>query len=1008
MRQVGRLSRASYAGLAALVVLAFLLPASHAWAQGVGNVTGVIRNGETKETLDYANVVLTRLSDSAQWGAMSLGGGKFYLNGVPAGDYELRVLYLGFKPVVQPVRVVAGETQNFSFDLEVTVVKEFDVFTVTGQSIMVEVKDTESKYTISSEDILDYAVDSVEEAVGRQAGIVSRGGELHVRGGRSGEISFRVDGVAVDNPLGGGAVSVSTFSVGKVETVTGGQDPEFGNALSGVVNIETREGREEDFEFNARFTTDDFGRQDRTFTNYDRLELGFGGPSGVKRLTYWISGDMTFSDQENFTRAFRPETKVEVFGAELFKYRRRQFNDVKGSMKLAYTFDEKNTKKLTAEYLANYTRSEPFLPNWDVQGYVRQLVRLPILQDAGQVLEWGGGFSTFYYGPWVENLSSIAVTRPVRIDTGTGTRTQPMPVIRLRDIRGVELTAIAQPSFVGARNPDGLYSTVQEDSSYVSINSANQGPQNKRYSETAKLVWRQTLTEDTFYTLKLSRVKFDLLQSVGDFKLPTEFLHGSMRGAGPFGGQTFQYFGGGSAYYTDPDNPVFITDGSEWPAFNDQTSSQYSFAVDITSNRYEGHKLKAGLQVVYNDLENMSLANPASVVIDRFSGLPQQGAARNNFHTFNPEASFYVQDRWEYEGMVINGGVRWDMFSPGSEAQIAVDNEELDRNVFKYKHQLSPRLGFAFPITDRAGFNFHYGRFVQFPGRDVLFASQSTVGNSSVLGNPNLDAMLTIQYQTGIQQQFTDYIAGTFAVYSRDIYGLISATEVTDEATGNTLARYINRAYGNARGMEFTLKRRFHNRWAFEIRYTYAFADGVASSQEFGANPNGLQFLPNQELPLDWDQRHGIALDLRIAEPGAWAASVTFDYGSGFPWTPLFRFERRQDPLLENSERHPSTYDVRLQAERNVNFYGQNITLYLQGLNLLNQDDVAAISPGIFPGPNNGVQNAGNSYLTETGKYGGAYLQDVDGDNIDDFVPLNDPRVFGQHRLFRVGVGWRF
>ncbi len=1005
MRQVGRLSRASHVGLTAFVVLALVLSAPAVWAQGVGSVNGVIRNGETKETLDYANVVLTRLSDSAQWGAMSLAGGKFYLNGIPEGEYELRVLYLGFKPVAQPVRVVAGQTQNFEFDLEVTVVKEFDVFTVTGEAVMVEVRDTESRHTIGSEDILDYAVDSVEEAVGRQAGIVSRGGELHVRGGRSGEISFRVDGVAVDNPLGGSAQSVSNFSVGKVETITGGQDPEYGNALSGVVNIETREGREEDFEFNARFTTDDFGRQDRTFTNYDRLELGFGGPTGLSRLTYWLAGDFTFSDQENFTRAERPETKVELFGAELFKYRRRQFNDVKGSVKFAYAFDEKNTKKITAEYIGNYTRSDPYLPNWDVQGYVRQLVRLPLLQDTGAELEFSGAYGTFYYGPWVENIANVAITRQVKVATGNGTRSQPLPVLRLRDTRGFDRIAIAQPVFVGARNPDGLYSTVQEDSSYTYVNSANQIPQNEAYSNTAKVVWRQTLTDDTFYTLRLSRVEFDFLQSVGDGKLPEEFVHVNMRGPGPFGSDTFQYFTG---YYTDPDNPVFVTDGSEWNTYNDQITQQYTVGLDLTSNRYEGHKLKFGAQIVYNDLNRRQLVSPGSVAIDRFTGEPQQGTARNIFHTFNPEASFYLQDRWEYEGMVINGGLRWDMFSPGSEAQIAVDNEELDRNVYKYKHQLSPRIGFAFPITDRAGFNFHYGRFVQFPGRDVLFASQSTVGNTGVLGNPNLDAMLTIQYQTGIQQQFTDYIAGTFVVYNRDIYGLVSATEVTDDATGNTLARYINRAYGNARGVEFTLKRRFHNRWAFEIAYSYAFADGVASGQEFGANPNGLQFLPNQELPLDWDQRGSLALNLRIAEPGSWAAAITFDYGSGFPWTPNFRFDRRQDPLDENSRRHPATYEVRLQAERNVNFYGQDITLYLQGLNLLNEDNVAQIAPGLNPGLNNGATNGGVSYLTETGKYGGAYLQDVDGDNVDDFVPLNDPRVFAQHRLFRVGVGWRF
>ena len=271
----------------------------------------------------------------------------------------------------------------------------------------------------------------------------------------------------------------------------------------------------------------------------------------------------------------------------------------------------------------------------------------------------------------------------------------------------------------------------------------------------------------------------------------------------------------------------------------------------------------------------------------------------------------------------------------------------------------------------------------------------------------HLDAELTVQYQAGINHQFNDFLAATFAVYNRDIYGLISAIQVTDEATGNILARYINQAYGNARGVELTLDRRMHNRWSFSLNYTYAFADGVASDSAFGANPNGLEFLPNQELPLRWDQRHAVAMSLRVAEPNVWATSVTFDYGSGFPWTPFFRFERRQDPLLENSERFPATYSLNLQAERNVNFYGQRLVLYLQGRNLLNEDSVQTPQANLTPAPNLAAV-AGTSYLTETGKYGNAYLIDVDGDKITDFVPMNDPRVFAQHRLFRVGLGWFF
>jgi outer membrane receptor protein involved in Fe transport len=998
--------RSILATLVALAAVWTLAPADVA-AQGVGAVQGVIRNEETKETLDYANVVLTRTSDgSVAGGSMSLSGGRFYLRGIPEGNYVLKVLYLGYKPVNEEVRIVAGETLDLSFDLVVTVVKQFDVFDVSGETIMVEVKDTETSHSIGSEKLTDYAVDTVEEAVARQAGVVQRNGELHVRGGRSGEISFRIDGIAVDDPLGGGALSVGSFSVQNVTTVTGGQDPEYGNALSGVVNIETKEGNPEKFEMQARFMTDDFGRQDRTFTNFDRFEVGFGGPTFSKKLTYYMSGDFRFTDNENFNGATREEHELNALGVTLAKWRRRQFNDVKGSTKLAYNIDPK--RKLTAEYTLSYNRSEPYLPNWDVQGYARQLVVLPqvVQPSGGTEFELTGRSVTVFYGDWVEQMESLSVPSLVR--SATGGRLETLPILTVRDIRGAERTVVARPTFQGFRQDQSTYFTEKaaDDTSLVGFNAANRGPQNDRFSNQAKLVWKHTLNDDTFYYLRFARVEFSTLATVGlDRKLPQEFVHGGIDSPDIFGSSRREYRTS-SDFYTDPLQPIFVTEG-DFPFYQDQNSITYSTKFDLTSNRYEGHQMKGGIQIFYNDLRDELYANPAREVENRFTGEFQTGGGRNIFNNNNPEGSFYLQDRWEYEGMVINGGFRWDMFSPGNSSQITVDNEDIDANVAKYKHQFSPRLGFAFPITDRDAFNFHYGRFVQFPSRAALFASQSSIGNTGILGNPDLEAETTISYQAGILHQFNDYMAMQFAVYNKDIYGLISATQVTDDATGSTVARSINRAYGNGRGVELTLERRFHNRWAFEIAYSYAFADGVASSQQFGANPDGLKFLPNQELPLDWDQRHTVALDLRIQEPNSWAASLSFDYGSGFPWTPAFRFERRQDPLLENSNRLPADYNLRLQAERHVNLLGQKLILLFQGLNLLNQDQVTAPNLGLFPGPTDATP-AYLPYLTETGKFGGAYLQDIDGDNNNDFVPINDPRVFGQHRLFRVGVSWEF
>jgi hypothetical protein len=48
------------------------------------------------------------------------------------------------------------------------------------------------------------------------------------------------------------------------------------------------------------------------------------------------------------------------------------------------------------------------------------------------------------------------------------------------------------------------------------------------------------------------------------------------------------------------------------------------------------------------------------------------------------------------------------------------------------------------------------------------------------------------------------------------------------------------------------------------------------------------------------------------------------------------------------------------------------------------------------------------SYLTETGKYGGAYLQDINEDGIDDFTPVNDPTIWYARKTWRIGFGFEF
>lgn len=75
-------------------------------------------------------------------------------------------------------------------------------FVVHGEEYMVEIKSAVTEHTVRGETFEKYALDSVEDALSKQAGVVYRAGELYVRGGRSGE-----DLMSIPSPLAWDAVS---------------------------------------------------------------------------------------------------------------------------------------------------------------------------------------------------------------------------------------------------------------------------------------------------------------------------------------------------------------------------------------------------------------------------------------------------------------------------------------------------------------------------------------------------------------------------------------------------------------------------------------------------------------------------------------------------------------------------------------------------------------------------------------------------------------------------------
>ncbi len=525
----------------------------------------------------------------------------------------------------------------------------------------------------------------------------------------------------------------------------------------------------------------------------------------------------------------------------------------------------------------------------------------------------------------------------------------------------------------------GTWAYYPVDGSYRAMNTAEHVPlTDEDYSQVA-LTWRQTLSVGTIYNLRVARQQWHSEQDVFDRQL-------------------WEYQQQPNQYY-DPMNriegPYYATNG-DYPVYENKTTVTYTANADF-SKKVGDHNLMTGAQLDYNSLEFLRTEFPN--VLD---AMGNYGATRDEFRVFNPEGSLFAQDRWEYEGMVLNAGVRYDVFSVGDQ----ISSSEVRDPV---KTQWSPRIGIAYPISDRDVMSFHYGRQFQVP--DHLNVFQGRGVSVTARGNPDLEPQTTIAYQLGVQHLFSREIKGQFGVYFKDIFGLLTTVDQQIPGFALTVPTFVNRDYASARGIEFTLIKERSHGFAGELNYTYGYATGTASDPNRALSSQGNlrdQFKPTSEQPLNWDQRHTFSATLRLGNEVNWAASFIYQFGTGFPYTRQERQQRRQDPTLTNASRLPSTATLSAQAERFFQVWGQEMTFYVQATNLLDANNLSTLQPDLWP--NNQVDaQSYRVYYSETGRAGGAYLiPDQDGDGREDWFVVNDPRVFQQGRVIRVGLGVRF
>ena len=897
--------RAAFAAAFALVFapIAASPAAAAPAASPTGSIRGIVRNDDRTPN-EYAQVVLPALAR----GASVDSRGQFLLTGVPVGTYWVVARALGAAPDSARIEVTAGP--NTFVELRLGAVRPVGATTtieIFGKKNEVEKSWVGPHYKTGREDIVLYRPTSVGEMAMHDAGVVTAGGELHLRGGRAEETKVEVAGIPVFNELSNRNADLAVGAIAGVELVAGGVNPENGNALSGVVNVTTREGGER-FGGDLRWDTDRFGDPTKTFDRYDRISVDAGGPTPVRRLTWFATYEGTFQDGYPASGMSHPRTTW----LDFVQFGNRQQNLTNTQWKLAWT--PSFAHKVTIEGLGSRTVSTPYVLAWSRRGFVQ------VLRDSSGAAR---------YGSW---------------------------------------------------------SASKPDSTYEPMNMADHVPTlDDRFRQVAAS-WRWTPDASWVVDTRLASVGFQSTNRVGG-KEPWEYDVQS-----PF------YWSGNTTPESE-NNPYYATHG-DYPVYQDSHARVWTLKSDVTTARWQHHVWKTGFQGEFHQVQNLGLTFPNG----ESNGLP--GAVRSDFRDDYPQAGMYLHDLWTFEGLILSSGLRFDVFSPGPQ----VPSSDLPSGR-RFKHQWSPRLGVSYPVSDRDALSFHYGWTYQTVSSAALFENRGVSSSVATKGNPDLEPETDVAYQASLQHLFAKDLYGQFSVFFRDIYGLLTVRPERD-AAGNQISVWTNGDYASARGFELSLARGFVHHFSTDIAYTYSIATGVASdpnqAQQF---VNGGQlYLPISESPLRWDQRHTLSVQAAIRYPGAWGMHVQWSYGSGLPFTPQFRNDRRRDPRLENARRLPSTSQLAISGDRYLRVWGQDLTAFMDVRNALDAINVAELSwnDGFNPNVNLAGGDDYTLYYSETGRVGGAYLQDTNGDHVLDWVPLHDPRVLAEGRSVRLGLSMRF
>ena len=835
-----------------MFIFFFFITSIHAGTTGklVGNIT----DASTGEGLPGVNVMV----ENTTFGAATDLDGNYIIIGIPPGKYTILASYISYRDMrVTEVEINIDKTRHIDIELQPATLELDEEIVIIAERPLFKKDLTSTESSVGKDVIETLPVENLDDVVNLQAGVV----EGHFRGGRSGEVMYMVNGIPMNDVYSGqAAINVETNAIQELNVISGTFNAEYGQAMSGVVNVVTKDGPSK-YELSlSSYGGSYVTSNDNIFWNPDitpvyNLQGTLGGPIPFlgNKISFFASG------RYNYDTGF-------IYGRSVFV----------------------PTDHSPDFNLVEVPEEREFMAHGKIYQFSEETAA-QLIKDADKVAM---NDSKQYSG-------NLKITfKPFNTD-----KINYEVMYQSRDWHEYDHQF--------RLNPDGSYNY-------------------KQWSAINTLSWNHVFSATTFMDAAVNYLYTDFKQNVYEDLFDLRYVV--------------------KERLQDAGANAFATGGQQMWHFKRNTRTLLA-KVDLTTQVTRNHLLKLGLEMKQHRL----WMHEFEVIPQTESRIAPLTSFQNNRYKHHPiELATYLQDKMEYEDLVINAGVRFDYFDPDGEIPKNFENPDtLYRDKAEISYKISPRLGIAYPISEKGAIHVSYGHFFQAPNFLYLYTNpefdidplQSSISDppqstKNIIGNANLKPQQTTIYELGIQQQIGDLYGISLTVFFKDLRNLIG-TKIYSTQEGFRYARYFNRDYGFIRGLTLDIEKRYSQGFALNLDYTYQIAKGNASDPNtaFLDEQAGKQTV-TQFVPLNWDRRHQINGALRLGNPNNFVISLIGRYGTGMPYNPS---QRISQPDIENGGRKPDLINVDLYFIKKLMWRNLSYSVFVKIYNLfdrLNEQEV--------------------------------------------------------------------